>query len=73
MCTHVELKAKMLSANQIAGFLNQPYHKKNISQLDFWQVDITSRNKMKLVNFQWGGVKNYLGQSDIWIRKSVIF
>ena len=37
--------AKMLSANQFSGFLNQLYLKKKLTnQLDLWHADIGSRN-----------------------------
>ena len=35
----------MLSANKIAGFLNQLYLKKKVmNKLEFWNEDIESRN-----------------------------
>ena len=42
----------MLSANEIAGFLNQLYLKNEITnRLDFWHNHIDSRNKGWFVEF----------------------
>ena len=45
----------MLSTNDIAGFLNHLYLKKNLmNQLDFWHDDIDSRHVKEVCKFLFG-------------------
>ena len=50
-----EVLAKMLSANKITGFFNQPYlQNKSIKWPNFQHVD-TNSYKLKVDNIFWGG------------------
>ena len=63
----------MLSAIQIAGFLNQPFlQNKSTKQSHFLHVD-TNSQKSKLIEFFWlGMVKNGCDQSGLWTLKLIV-
>ena len=60
-----EIWAKMFSANQIAGYFNQPYLQNKIAWFFACWYKLT-KIKSRLTSFWLGMVKNEFGQSGLW-------
>ena len=60
-----EIWAKMISANQIAGFFNQPYlHNKSMKWPNFLHVDKNS-HKLKVDQKIWGWAWSEIGVASL--------